>query len=81
MKHDVITENRVQTIIAAVPGGKWIIYRYGLLFRVFLDCPEGVAEFGQGWIARHRTQLYQICLAASEKTRAHGLEVTAYDRA
>jgi hypothetical protein len=79
VKHkDTITENRRQAVIAAVPGGKWIIYRYGLVFRVFMDCPEGLVEFDQTWIARHRSQLHQICLAASAQIHNHGLDVDEY---
>lgn len=75
---DTITENRRQAVIAKVPGGTWIIYRYGLVFRVFMDCPEGLVEFDQTWIARHRSQLHQVCLVASGHIHANGLEVDEY---
>lgn len=76
---EALTKVAHQVIVHPVPAGQIIVYRYGLVFRVFLDCPEGVAELDQTWVVRHRTRLQQICMAASEKIRRHGLEVTSYD--
>lgn len=67
-----------QAVVHPVPGGKLIIYRYGLVFRVFVDCAEGVAEFDQTWVARHRDHLKAICLAATLVVLEHGVDVEPY---
>lgn len=76
---EALTKVAHQVIIHPVPGGQIIVYRYGLVFRVFLDCPEGLAEMDQLWVVRHRSQLHRICLAASEKIHRHGVDVGLYD--
>jgi hypothetical protein len=73
-----VSNNAQQVIIHPVPGGKFIIMRYGLIFRVLLDSPEGIIEFGQEWIQRNRTPLLKISSAASRMLRNCGLEVEVY---
>lgn len=72
---DTITENCQQVITHPVPGGTFIIMRYGLVFRVFLDSPEGLVEFDQSWILRNRSVLHRISLVASGKIHQAGKEV------
>lgn len=80
MNKDTITQNCQQMIIHPVPGGKMIIHRYGLVFRVFLDCAEGMIEFDQNWVQRNKSVLHRISLVAAEKIRQAGLEVNTYTR-
>lgn len=80
MKSDTITQNCQQVITHPVPGGTWIIIRYGLIFRVMLDCPEGLVEFDQTWIQRNKSVLFKISLIASQKIHQAGLEVNSYKR-
>lgn len=75
---DTITQNAQQVAVHPVPGGTIIAYRYGLVFRVLIESPEGTAEMDQNWVARNRRQLIRIFEASAEKVRKHGLEVHTF---
>jgi hypothetical protein len=76
---DTVTENARQVVIHPVPGGKIILFRYGLVCRVLVECPEGTVEMDQKWVARYKLQILQIFVMASAKIRRHGLDVASFD--
>lgn len=72
------TNNAKIFMVIPVKGGKMIIQRYGLVYRVLLDCPEGVVEFDQHWIKRHRRRLDLVTENGMLATEKHGREVLTY---
>ena len=76
----ISSTNARQNIIHPVPGGNIIIHRYGNVFRVFLDCPEGVVEFPPDWIKARLPQLRTISSVAAKALVNCGIEVEVYGR-
>lgn len=71
--------NAQQVIIHTVPGrGSLIIYRYGLVFRVFLDGKDSLEEKSPEWIQRHYVELRRASSAASRTLFGCGLGVEVY---
>jgi len=72
------SNNANQIICHPVPGGSMIIIRYGLVFRVILDGPEGLSEMSQEWVRERIAKLRAISSLASRVILNCGLKVEVY---